>query len=715
LTQTRRSVELKAKTVAVDVFITVAILGLVTPTLPVMAQIGSQIEQVFPTSLVGTVGGLVNIIGSIDTANGKYEIYFGTILVATQTAQGSAVNVGFLIPETSGGTYTITLRDVTTNSNATKDFTVNTAYSLSPSVPTAPALLQEGSSVVLNVTITGGQANTAYKANITVIVPAPLSTNYSRLVSLPTSSSKGTTTMQVTYPDSAFEPSGSISDYAGTYNVYFNQSLASSQFTIGFTDMSQYHRGQTVKIRAIGYQSNDTATVTIKNEDSGASMFSADVTPTSAGIVTAEWTVPSNAAIGNYDVSITARNMTKAVPDSEVISVPGYAIKIRVLDLSNRAVPQILVEAVDTATNKTYDGTSGDDGIAAINLESGRHFLTAFWNGLEVGGTSINVTGAAQFDLQCQLTDLKITVIDRNGLLIPSVSLDISYVYTSTKDDQQKTGSVAGQTDLSGTYTLNSTPPGITYTIKASVYGVTFNSGNDTVSNLPVKPVNEVTIICPGRTLTFTVTDYNHNPISNARLSLLEATAGIFYGATTSDNGSVMVEATFGKYRTRVYTGSVLLNETVIEAFTDKQVDIQCVLYNLQVNVQVVDFFGQAIPNANVKFTGADGAVQTGKTQADGTAVFNRVVGGDVQIVAYLNEGDSYYEARNLNVESPITVQIRMGRYIAFGTVIIQTSTFITAIVILVVVVLFLILEVVRRRKTKPKKVSATVEKPSAK
>jgi len=706
---------LKAKTVSVAILVALVVLGLLTPMLPVNAQIGSQIEQIFPTDALGTVGSVVNLIGSIDTRNGKYEIYFGTTLVVTSTAQDNAVNTGFVIPETPAGAYSIILRDVTTNSNGTKDFTVKTAYSVSPVAPTAPSLLQEGSSVTLNVTVTGGQANTSYQANITVTVPAPLSTNFSRLVSLPTSSQKGTTSLQVTYPGSEFEPSGSVSDYAGNYTIYFNETLGSNQFTIGFTDLSQYHRGQTVKINAIGYRSNETATVTIKNQDSGATMFSATVTPTNAGVVTAEWTVPSNAAIGNYDVTVTASGTTKAVPDSEVISIPGYSMKITVQDLSKRTVPEILVEAVDTVTNKTYDGTSGDDGIATLNLESGLHVLTAFWNGLEVGGISINVTGVADFVLQCELTDLRITVTDRNSLLIPYVNVDISYVYTTTKDNQQKTGGAAGQTDLSGTYTLNSTPPGIAYTIKASVYGVTFNSGNDTVSNLPVQPVADVTIICPARTLTFTLTDYNHNPISNARLSLLEVNAGIFYGATTSDNGSATVEATFGKYRARVYTGSVLLNETVMDAFIDKQVDIQCVLYNLQVSVQVVDYFGQPIPSANVKFTGADGTVETGKTQADGTTVFNRVVGGNVQIVAYLKEDDSYYESKNLDVESPSTVQIQMGRYIIFGTFIVQTSVFTTALVILIIVVLFLILEVYRRRKTKPKKAGVAVKNSAAK
>lgn len=708
---------MNVKAVVVALFIIVVTLSLVLPTLQVKAQVGSQIEQIFPSDKEGAVGQAVTVIGSIDTSGGKFEIYFDTVLVVTGTSQGNAVTAGFRIPEEPAGTYTITLRDVATNGNGTDSFTVNLSYSIVPNVPASPGQLQEGNVVALNVSVTGGQPNTPYSANITITLPAPLNTNYSRLVTLPTSNSKGTSTTQTNYPDSTFEPSGSTTDYAGTYNVYFNltDSLTSNQFTVGFTDATQYHRGQTVKIRAINYQPNDTATVTIKNQASGASLHSADVTPTSNGTVTDEWSVPSNAAIGICSITVTARNTSKLVPDSQNITVPGYPITISVKDLSNRRVPQVLVEALDTATNTTYDGTSGDDGNATVNLESGRHNLAAYWNGLQVGETNITVTGAGEFGFQTELGDLRITVKDKNGLLIPSVNLDITYSYSTTKDNQRKTGNVVGQTNNDGVYTVNSTPPGITYIINASVYGLPFNSGNDTVNNLPVQAVSDVTIICPSRNLTFTITDYNHAPIANARLSLIEINAGIFYSITTDDNGVAMVDATFGRYTSRVYTGSVLLNETVVDAFTDKHVEIQCVLYNLQVNVKVVDFFGQSIPNANVRLTGPDGTVKSEQTQPDGRAVFNTVIGGDMQIVAYLNEGDDYFEAQNVHVESPTTVQVSMGRYILLGSFVLQTSVFVTVLIVVPVIVLFLVLEVYRRRKTKSKKPAVIAGKASSK
>jgi hypothetical protein len=177
----------------------------------------------------------------------------------------------------------------------------------------------------------------------------------------------------------------------------------------------------------------------------------------------------------------------------------------------------------------------------------------------------------------------------------------------------------------------------------------------------------------------------------------------------------VRVNATFGKYISRVYAGSVLLNETVVEAFTDRQVDVQCVLFNLQVNVQVVDYFGQPISNANVRLVEADGTVQSGKAAADGKALFNGVVGGNVQITAYLSEGDDYYEATNIHVDSPIATQVRMGRYIILGSLVIQTSMFVTLMIILPAIVLFLGFELYRRRKARPRNPVTNIEKAGSK
>ena len=136
---------------------------------------------------------------------------------------------------------------------------------------------------------------------------------------------------------------------------------------------------------------------------------------------------------------------------------------------------------------------------------------------MKVGEINATITGESGFDLPCELTNLKITVQDKNGNLIPFVNLDITYHYVTTKESLSKTGSASGQTDISGSFTLNSALPGISYIIHASIYGVVFNAGNNTVSSLPVQPISEVIILCPSRILTLKVLDYNMAAIPNAR------------------------------------------------------------------------------------------------------------------------------------------------------------------------------------------------------
>ena len=54
-------------------------------------------------------------------------------------------------------------------------------------------------------------------------------------------------------------------------------------------------------------------------------------------------------------------------------------------------------------------------------------------------------------------------------------------------------------------------------------------------------------------------------------IEMSEVTSGLFYGNVTDSSGTVTLEVTFGKYRLRVYTDNVLLNETIIEVFSDIQ------------------------------------------------------------------------------------------------------------------------------------------------
>jgi hypothetical protein len=666
----------------------------------VFGQLGVYIYQVTPTSLSGPVGQEVNVQGTINTRNGKYEVTFNDVLVASGTADGFFVNANFSVPENLAGTYSIQLLDVEENAYAEKDFTVTIEYSAEAVVPSSPAILQEGSSVTLNAKITGGVNDTTYSAVITVMLPSPLNTNYSKQITL-TTNSKGTAQAQLTFPDTSFQPAGSITDYAGTYKVFFNQtqSLSTSSFVIGFTDKDTYHRGQSAAIRAIGYQPNEPSTVTITYGDTGALITSESATASGDGIINAAWVVPSDARIGRYNIAITSQNNAKSIPDSQAVTIPGYPITIRAVSLAGSIVPQMVIKALDQVTNAVYNTTTATDGRATINLETGNNEISAYWNGVRVAQTTYSITSETTFDLTCELSNLKITVKNRDGFLMPFVDINISFQYIKTEGGSSQTGSATGQTDLSGTFVLNSTLPRISYSVDASLYGLVFNQGNNSIASLPAQPTAEAVILCPTKTVALKVVGYNQAPVANSRLELVEMTSGIFYGYTTDSSGNVNAEATFGEYKLRVYVNSILLNETVLEVFGNTQNEIRCSLYNIQISVKVVDYFGQSISNAEVVVNRPGMEKVSATTSATGTAIFNSIIGGSMQIVAYPKGMENSYEAVNVQVIAPESIQIKMSNYVLLGSVLIGTSLIVTIIIITGVAILFSLLEILRRKQ----------------
>jgi hypothetical protein len=698
---TKETSRLKEKAAAFTLLILLSVSFLFMPLSTVTGQLGVNIYQVNPEES-GIVGQTVNVQGTIDTSNGRYQVWFGETLVTSSRAEGYYVNANFTVPQLPAATYTITLRDFLENVNATYDFSIKLAYYIEAAVPSQPELLQEGDEVALNVTISGVEAGSTHHANVTVELPAPLSTSYSTIVELSASSGETVAGAMVTYPATAFQPEGSLTDYTGSYTAYFNEtdSLADTKFFVGFTNSSQYHRSQAVAIRAIGYQADENATLSIKNAKTGTEVYSAMVTASSEGVITSSWTVPSDAVIGDFNVTITPDNTAKLIPDSQLISVSGYGISVRTLNLAGEAVPQIAIEALDQATDTVYSATTGYDGVASMNLETGNHTLSAFWNGVKVGEMNVSITGASSFDLQCELTNLKIAVKNENGNLLPFVDLAVTYQYTKT-DGTSEIGSASGQTDLSGTYNLTSVLPGIGYTINASLYGIVFNADNKTVPSLPVQAFSEVTIICPSQTLTLKITDYNMAAIPNARIELVEVTSGLFEAGTVGASGTVTVEVTFGKYRLRVYKDDILLNSTVIEVFSDSEQEIRCSLYNIQVSVKVVDYFNQPIPNMNVVLNGPSTETWSSTTQSNGAVTFDNVIGGDMQLITYPQGVENSYEAVSLRVEEPTTIDVRLAKYVLIGPFLVETSALATIIVVLLAILLFVSIEIYRRKRAK--------------
>ncbi|MGQ9550944.1 MAG: carboxypeptidase-like regulatory domain-containing protein [Candidatus Bathycorpusculaceae bacterium] len=692
---------MKIKVPAVALLILLASASVFALLMPIAEAADVEITSVSPSSQQGKVGEEIRVTGTINTTDGRYQIWFGSDLVADKTASGNSVDLNFTVPELPGGDYNITLVDVGRNLNATTWFYLETAYYIEAVTPELPRLLQEGDSVVLNVTVTGGEPDTVYYADITVQLPEPLSTNYSALLMLPNTANTGKAYASITFPDAAlFQPSGSHTNYTGLYTVYFNktQNLSETEFFIGFTGKSEYHREEFVEVRAIGYQPNERATIAIMYEKTGATLYSEAVNVSEAGIASTMWLVPWNASIGNYNITITSENIAKPIRDSQFFSVPGYQIEVHSLNLAGTPVAEVLVEATDEATNSRFGNISDKDGTAHLWLEKGNHTLEAFWEDVKVGETHVLITGKSAHNITCELSTMKILVKDETEKLIPFVNLNITYQYVTTKESRLENGSLTGQTDILGEFYFNSALPDINYTVNASRYGLIFNAENNTVLNLPAEPVSQITILCPVITLSLRTSEYHGAPLANAHVEVIEQTSGTFYSGATDHAGVATINCAFGKYKVRVYINEIMLNETVVELFNDTNRDIHCSLYNLTVSLNVVDYFGQPIPNANVTLRRESMPLQSTMTLSNGVATFNNVIGGTTQIEVNLPSQPRSYVAMSRLINEPAEIEIKLDKYVILGGVFIETSHLATLTVVLAMGILVLCLEIYRRR-----------------
>jgi len=558
--------------------------------------------------------------------------------------------------------------------------------------------------------VTGGKQGALYYANVSVMLPSPLRTNYSATVKLTNTTDTGDWFANIAYPNRTLF-SGSNTNYTGLYQIYFNktQNLAGNSFFVGITDNSEYHREEVVQIKAVGYQPNQTVNITVTFPNTNKTV-SWQVNASQQGTINTTWSgnVPSNASIGDYNITITSGAPIKPIRDSQLFSIPGYQIEVYTRNLAGDAVSQVLVEALDQATNITNDAASDENGTARFRLEKGNHTFEPFWRGkVKVPETqNVTITGNATYYLRCELSNLKITVKDKDGNLIPFVPLNINYTYITIKEGKAENGSISGQTGLSGVFFIDSTLPRIDYTVNASRYGIVFNKNNNTIQDLPANAWFNVTILCPAETLTLNITENHQNPLPSARVELIEQMGGITYTKISSESGIAVINCTFGNYTLKVYADNILLNETFVEMFNDTHREIYCKLYNLTISVKVVDYLGQPIPNANVTWQ-AYGLQNSALTRSDGIATFSNVIGGDLQVTVYLPSQSQPFEVTTQSIDSSRTIEIKLGKYVILAGFLVETSYLTTAIIIVVTVLLVFLMEVYRRKRLKPKKGSS--------
>jgi len=697
------SIGLKKKT-AIIALITMLTLTIFSQMIfPHVNAVDVEITSITPSTQRGKVGETVRIVGTINKTDGWYQIWFNNTLVVNGTASGNNVNASFTVPALPSGNYTLTLRDVTANINATSWFIIETDYILKVSKPEPPKQLQQGAEVNISIGITGANASINYFAN--VMVKNPVNETYSKEVQLSTKDD-GTGNVTITYPSSN-------TNYTGTYTVIanFSGTLVTDTFFIGLTNSTEYHRRQTVDIKAI-YAAYEN--VTLRIEGKGVSL-SKNLTANDQGIVHyAEWSIPENATMGSYKISITSiSNITrKTSPDIQNFTVPGFKIQICTRNLADETVSNVTIKVHDQWANQTYNGISNSTGFANIMLEVGEHDFTAYYKGVKVNQTSVFIEGERTLDIRCQLTNLNITVVSAQNqtIRIPFVSLRLYYNFTTDLDGGKAVNeTVSFQTDINGTVEQHSFLLNAFYEMNASRYGHIFNQ--TTFANLEPCAWNNITIVCPERVLHVNVIDWENKSIENATVELQELMGGIRYIKFTDSAGNATFHCLFGKYYLRVYSNGILLIEETVELFNETVTRrIHCTLYNLPICVKVVDCFGQPIPKAKVVLERNGVEIGSNSTGADGVAGFIKT-GGVLTIKVYLIDSElpeatvTTYIGEKRGYSNPILVKI--GKYVVLAGLLVDTAQFAMIILILATVVLIAIIEIVRRKRLKLGKTSS--------
>ena len=358
------------------------------------------ISIVDPSS--GGVGTQVQITANLTTANGEYSIFFDDQFVANGTAFANDVVANFSVPQTYAGTHDLRLMDQTTGENATGVFFVTTSYFIG-AVATQIGF-QEGDPVPISVNVTGGEGSASFTANVTV--RAPNSVTYTKVLNIATSS-LGNATAVATFP-ADFSPDGST-NLVGSYGLSLNDTVANATFAVGLINSTQYHRGDTVNIKAV-YAQSEIVTVTISGKDIPSDI--ANVSADLAGIASYNWTVPPYASIGSYAVRVISANGTtiKTPSDTQNFTVPGFAVNATAKNLAGDPVPSVHVEAYE-GTTLADNETTGTTGLAFLRLEIGNYTSRAFRNGQAVNETAIVVSNDTAFDIVCNLTNLRVEVV----------------------------------------------------------------------------------------------------------------------------------------------------------------------------------------------------------------------------------------------------------------------------------------------------------------
>ncbi len=665
--------------------------AIVASFLPGVPASPTTITSITPNS--GPVGTTITLVGEIDTANGSYTIFFDEEEVKSGTAVDVAVDDTFVVPSRPKGNYTVKLHDPLENTNDTAPFTIETEYYIEAVVPKQPEQLQEGDLTEILVNVTGGEENTQYGANITVTDPSG-AVYYNDTFLLTNTTNTGYGEGSLIYPTDF--SAGAHTNYAGTYNIALNGTLQTGNFTVGLTNSTEYHRFQVVNVRAANYtQPNEYAWVSITF--GGKSVFSQNVSAVSS-LIEATWLIPDNASMGLYTVTVTnstAPGTVKPIPDTQNFTIAEIPFQVRTRKLDGDVLADVRVDLHNATEDLIGSEETDENGLVSLSAKGGNYSFEAFW-AIKPGkyvlvGTLFNqsIKGNVTLDLYCWITNLRMMISPP----IPFIDVILTYYNVTSSFETNRTAIIE----------MYNMPTNISYTIEARRYGFPFY--NETVDELPAEMGVgwvDMTIICPTHDMSVQVLDSKSEPLSNVEVRLTEWSSGVLMDSRTTDpQGKVNFYAKFGRYEVKVYNYStlpgpeVILNKTTIDLIEDNLgFEVHCKIFNVDLYVETLDYFGQPIRNVLVEIERKSGEdwVKTDSsfTRQDGFARFaplGGLVGGDCRVSVFV--AGKLSGIKDLYLVGSTQIQFKISRFTAIAGHPIETSQLIVYISIGLLAVTF--------------------------
>ncbi len=685
----KKSLEMTKATVFILLAFAFFLSSLETPEVTAAVSV-----TITPTS--GKVGSTIEINATIETQDGFYIVRWdGTLNVTTGYAVEHSVLTSFTVPQTAGTSegrdVPVELIDNATNTIGEATFKLYTGYHINAVTPSPPLQLQEGATTNIWANITGGEPNSSYAANITVEDPA--NNTYAFLTTLNTNAS-GYGEKNVIYPGDFGV--NAHTNYTGGYTMIFNDTLATSEFSVGLTNATQYTLFQTVNVRAANYTyPAEHAWVNITFN--GESVFSENVTAIN-GMIETNWEIPVDVAIGTYTLTVansTTPGTRKPVDDTQQFTVvrPVFTVQVKAENLNGEPSSGILIEAYNTTAIAGANSTNAT-GVATLLLEIANYTFKALWKEVEVGvlynqRIMENKVGNKALTLTCQLTNIKVLVVDKADTPMPFIGLTISYSYT-TRLNATKQETLSFTTNYTGIWKLRSTFTDISYVIEARRYGHVFNQTY--IEKMPVSPWFNTTITLPTYTALIHVVDSKSSAAEGLKVEACEWNKGVGQpdqSSTTNSDGNVTFSLTFGRYRIRAYEDDIFLDETTIDLIQNQSsFVVRLATFNVDLNVIAVDYFGQPIPNAVVKVEQkATAESMEDTTGSDGRVTFSGILGGDSRVS--ISIGGQLSGTRDLYLTDSQQVTFNLNRYVVVAGYAVETSQFVTAIATALLVVVF--------------------------